>query len=441
MARSTRPIFTTAALLATSLTLGFVTSPASAQIGESTGLVDVLNPEYMNRDVVIFVDGLGLDDTQRVIVEALFEDYIDGFDEAQEDMNRSFENMQKSIQGNPDKASVVRTALQPLKDLINAKAALEAHLFNGVQVVLTEQQQNQWPSFLRRLTREKTMSKGRIEGESIDLFHVLRDVRPPEALMRSLEPALLEYEVELDSALQARNALFQEAQLGLLDSIAEQGQVTDTSAAIRQVHLRVAIRDVNDKHRELIAEEMGDEFGPIFRRLALERAYPTIFQRTMFEKVLAGALELPDLSADTRDAVEAIQNGYLQELDELSYALLERRRQSEPRELLDRINAFQARMAGDSPVRGPQRERDNLYKRDEIARPYLATLQASLSEEQFADLPQASRMLERQQRLDRMRQMEENARAGRGAQFNTGLSSKPSVRNREDDDPPGGKRP
>lgn len=436
MARPSRPISAIVALLASSLTLGLASGPAHAQIGESTGLVDVLFPEYMNRDVVIFVDGLGLDDTQRVIIEALFEDYIDGFDDAKEDMEAAFNNMQESIQGNPDKASVVRTALQPLKTLISSKAELAAQLFNGVQVVLTEEQLEQWPSFLRRLTREKTMSKGRIEGESIDLFHVLRDVRAPESLMRALEPPLLDYEIDLDTALQARNALFQRAQLDLLDSISDQGQVTDTSAAIRQVHLRVAIRDINDTHREIIAEQMGEEFGPIFRRLALERAYPTIFQRTMFEKVLAGALEMQDLSADTRDAVMSIQHGYLNELDGLSYALLAQRRQSEPRELLDRIEAFQARMAGDSPKKSAQRERNNLYKRDEIARPYLVTLQATLSEEQFAALPQASRMLERQQRLDRMRQMEENARTQRSEKMESGLTTLQTNEKSEGGDPP-----
>ena len=72
------PVF---AICAMAFTMGLIT-PASAQIGEGTGLAEALNPEFFNRDIVIFVEGLGLDDTQRIIVEAMFDDYQDGFEEA-----------------------------------------------------------------------------------------------------------------------------------------------------------------------------------------------------------------------------------------------------------------------------------------------------------------------------------------------------------------------
>ena len=36
---------------------------------------------FFTRDLIVFIEGLDLDDTQQIIVEALFDDYEHGFDE------------------------------------------------------------------------------------------------------------------------------------------------------------------------------------------------------------------------------------------------------------------------------------------------------------------------------------------------------------------------
>ena len=84
--------------------------PAYGQIGGGTGLAEALYPEYFNRDIVTFADELELDDIQRVIVEALFEDYLYGFEEAKSFMSSRFESMQDELKS-LDKASVVKAAV------------------------------------------------------------------------------------------------------------------------------------------------------------------------------------------------------------------------------------------------------------------------------------------------------------------------------------------
>ena len=125
------------------------------------------------------------------------------------------------------------------------------------------------------------MHKGRLAGESIDLFHVLRDMRLPESIINRIQPVLTNYEIELDDALNRRNASFVDAQRALLDSITSMQEGMDTSVAERQITLRVDIRTVNDNFRESITEALPAEVNAEFRQLALERAYPSIYRKTM----------------------------------------------------------------------------------------------------------------------------------------------------------------
>lgn len=380
-------------------------APALGQIGDGTGLAEALNPEYFNRDIVTFADELELDDIQRVIVEALFEDYLYGFEEAKSLMSSRFESMGDELQS-MDKGSVVKAALRPLRDLIDTKDTLREQLFTSVQTVLTNEQMLKWPSFLRRMTRVKTLSKGRLSGESIDLFYVLRDMRLPSSLINTIQPVLLDYEINLDYALNARNASFVLAQQTLLDSIADLNKGTDTRVAERQIKLRVAIRDVNNQSRELIADALQEKAGDIFHRLALERAYPTIFRRSMLQKLLSAALDLEDLEEDKLQEIRDFSQEYMTELVELNSVMLQDLLVSEPREMLDKIEAFKARSRGQKPTRTTSRSRNAQFRINELSTPFITRLQDLLTQEQFASLPQAQRIIERQRRLDRLRIME-----------------------------------
>ncbi len=387
------------------LFLASLALPAHGQMGDGTGLAEALNPEYFNRDIVTFADELELDDIQRVIVEALFEDYLYGFEEAKSLMTARFESMREELKS-VNQESVVKAALRTLRDLIDTKDTLREQLFSSVQTVLTEEQLLKWPSFLRRMARVKTLSKGRLSGESIDLFYVLRDMRIPGSLMNTIQPLLLDYEIKLDDALNRRNASFVQAQQTLLDSITESNQGTDTSVAERQIRLRVAVRDVNNQSRELIADALQENAGEIFRKLALERAYPTIFRRSMLQKLLVAALKLEDLEEDKMQAIRDFSLEYGSELVELNSVMLQNLLVFEPQEMLDKIDAFKARSRGQKPTRSISRARDAQFRINELSSPYIEKLQDLLTTEQFVSLPQAQRIIERQRRLDRLRALE-----------------------------------
>lgn len=403
----TRPITIVSIFAVCTVTfmMGLIT-PASAQIGEGTGLAEALRPEFFNRDIVIFVEGLDLDDTQRVIVEAMFDDYNDGFEEAQVAMTRSFEEMQETLQ-DADKSSVVRLALQPLHDLISTKTDLRLQLLSGVKTVLTDEQLTIWDSFLRRMRREKTMSKGRLDGEKIDLFKVIRDIRLPDSILREIQPILDEYEVILDAALIAREESFLRNQTALLESISNDQEPVNTTEAELQVNLRVRIREINDHYRDMIAQTLPGELGGEFLQIALEKAYPEIYRKSLLQRSLEAALELEDLEPETIVSIQEIQGTYSRELADINVTLLAKHQANQPQDMRDRIASLKARISGQRSSSPPSaRNRRDTEQRDAITDNYMRKLEALLTIEQFAAIPQAQRFLERQRRLERLRSLE-----------------------------------
>ena len=131
---------------------------------------------------------------------------------------------------------------------------------------------------------------------------------------------------------------------------------------------------------------------------------------------------------------------YLIKLEELNAAILFNHHESEPREMMERIEAFKARTSGTRPKRSVPRSRQIMFQRDELSKPYTEALQGLLSEAQFASLPQAQRFLERQLRLERLRTLETmgNKQVGELPQVDlTNPSRRPRIRpNDTNEDPP-----
>ena len=78
----------------TALLSSFLSPSASAQMQY---MAEAMRPEYMSRDLIVFSQGLNLDDTQEVIVEAMFDSYEDDFEygwaSTQERLNKVAEDL------------------------------------------------------------------------------------------------------------------------------------------------------------------------------------------------------------------------------------------------------------------------------------------------------------------------------------------------------------
>ena len=77
------PLIRTHLLAAMALALPMlVTAPAKAQFGGAAGFADAFRPDFLDRDMPLFVEHLRLEDWQRPIVEMLLLDYTHSFGRA-----------------------------------------------------------------------------------------------------------------------------------------------------------------------------------------------------------------------------------------------------------------------------------------------------------------------------------------------------------------------
>ena len=82
-------------LVAIPLLICALAMPALAQL---SGIGKAMKPEFFTRDLIIFIEGLDLDETQQIIVEALFDDYEQSFEEGINRMEVRIEDIQEDIE-------------------------------------------------------------------------------------------------------------------------------------------------------------------------------------------------------------------------------------------------------------------------------------------------------------------------------------------------------
>lgn len=367
-------------------------STANAQFGEAAGIAEAMVPDFMTRDVRLFQDGLELDDTQRVIIEALFNDYQDSFDAGLAKMKQRFEEMRPELQA-MDERRVMAMVFVPFDEWGKEKAVLREQFLENVRVLLTTEQQEMWPAFDRRLRREKELHKGRLSGESTDLLAIVRDLNLDEETLRPVKPVLEAYDIALDNAIKARQQSISGRSSEMLSHMANENVELSMAIFETQLGRRMAIRSVNDEYILKIAEALPADSGAKFRATALDRAYPRVYRETPAERLLKAALELPDLNPDIRSSVELILQNYQVEVAAMNESLVKTLRDFEPKELRLRAEAFTARMSGGQATKIEDPSREDFARREELGREYAKQLQAVLLPEQFGGLPGAARFI------------------------------------------------
>jgi hypothetical protein len=384
----TRSLQTAGAIVA-----AFLATAAQAQFGEAAGIAEAMQQDYLRRDIVLFEQGLNLDDAQRTIVDALYQDYEQAFNDGLAGMRKNIEDMREELQSQ-DVDRVLRRVFQPIEEWSVEKRALGDQFLENVKVVLTTEQQEQWPRFERFLFREKYLPRGQISGESLNLFHVVRDLRLNDPQTQHMQPTLDEYDVTLDQALRNRQKAFTSSQSDMLKSFSEQNPQVSLAILQRQIEVRVAVRNVNDQYIVRLAEVMPDDRRAEFKQKALERAYPRIYRPTPVQNIFAAARDLEGLDGSTRSAVAELEASYLSELAAVNTEWFNALRRWEPDEQRKRAEAFAQRMSGQQPAQIEDPTRELSVRRDEVARNYAKQLQGIMSADQFAQLPGAMRWAE-----------------------------------------------
>ncbi len=420
---------------------------------------EALQPDFERRDVPLFIRQLSLNDDQSGVLETLFLDYETVFqpeaeaimtamtdigrsmmqsmmtperqqqmrdtwdsirkqvEEAEaangpmdDDQRRQFfrEQMQKATERFANEAvdsgldAEVKDAMNEMLSKLEAwtmrKAELRDDFVFGMKAVLDDDQMTLWPAFDRFLVREKSLSRGRISGEDVNLFFEVDELRLPPDEFAKVEPLFDGYEQRLDEALRARNAYLESSMTDLFRAVRD-GK-SDGAGRIfkRQADLRSSVRDVNDDYRRQMVEALGDsEWARSLDARVLEKGWQRIFRQTRTDRMFDDAMKIEGLAPETLQAVTDLYSQYRGEIAPVNERLKATARTEEPAELVRNGERFVGMMSqgiagmarnfgpgGDADREDPMRKLFD--SRDAIGERYEERLKALLTPEQYESI-------------------------------------------------------
>ena len=380
--------------------------------GMGGGMRDVrelMEPDFLRRDVPLFVSQLELDDTQTLVVETLMGDYESDYATASGRVTEQMAEMGRQMFSNmvtpemrtrfEDEARSIREEIREMQDAAGGeldpeqirnmwrermgklqqeiaaeqgdngmaaqmqatmgemfarlqewqakKAAMRVAFVDGLKIQLTDEQNDLWPAFERFLIREKSLPKARLSGEGLNLFLIVDEAELPEESLATLDPILDEYEVVLDQAIRRRDEVVATTSAQMYRAIQE----GDTPGAMRtmerQMQARTALRDVNELYRARLVAELGDSSdAKSLNQAILESGFERIYQSTPTARAFAAAIGIDGLDASVLEAVLATQAAFEAEMAARNDQLLALTKRFEPQQQLDEAERFVAAVSG-----------------------------------------------------------------------------------------------
>jgi hypothetical protein len=362
-------------------------TPATAQFGGRGGMATLFVPDYLPRDLPVFVDSLSLEEWQRPILEALLEDYNTNFNTAADGVRAKMGQFKDAAAGaSPEK--VVEMITRPLMEWASEKKKLQNDFLASVKSQLSDVQSESWPRLQRALRREKSLPNGELSGESLNLLLLAREIDASPLALDAARVAMDEYELKLDEALAARDAEVDATITPLLQAMSTNDAQRGVAAQERIMQRRIAVRAVQDSGITAISTAFGGDLGHNFEKRALKRAFPPVYGPDPVNPLFEAAQALSDLSVEQKSKIAALKTQFDSEHGALQTRYVEAIRQSEPTEPRRRTDLAAKKAAGgtikytDAPeVEKIKDERQDLFSR------YRAMLAEILTDSQKDAVP------------------------------------------------------
>lgn len=372
-----------AAVVAFGLSCSFTTL-AHAQAGRGS-MANLFVPDFLPRDLPVFVDSLGLEEWQRPILEALLEDYGTNFATAADGVRSRMGQLKDVAAGtNPEK--VVEMISIPLISWKDEKQKLREDFLSSVRSQLSDVQSESWPRLERALRREKSLPNGSLSGESLNLVMIVREIDVPPIAADAARPIIEDYEVKLDQALAARDVADEGSIATRLKSLSDNGKFVATEENV--MRLRVAVRTVQDQGIATIRDALGAEYGPKFELRALRRAFPQVYGADPLTPLFDAAFALPDLTEEQKTKLTELKARFETEHGAIQSRYADAIRASEPKEPRRRAEALAIKAAGGNPSFGEAPEVDAVkLERQELFTRFRAALAEILNDAQKELVP------------------------------------------------------
>ncbi len=307
----------------------FILAPmASAQFGGKAGFSEAFKPDLLPRDMTMIVETLKLEDWQRPIVQSLLQDYQDSFKTGTDALKEKM--VESAKQQKNGGAKNMRGLLEPIQNWLPEKARLFEDLMSSIQSQLGPNQKERWPKFERAVRRARSLDDSDLSGEGVDLIAILQQMQLQPTIWEAAQSAVDQYEIALDAALIARDAQITALLPKVSDAMENMDLQTGGNLQSQIMVVRVVVRDLQDDAIEKITLALPAPYAQDFRTRALSQGYREVFQSDPLSNFFAAVLNLNDLTAEQKTAIQSAQTIWDGAFSALQLKMLNTTRSEEP---------------------------------------------------------------------------------------------------------------
>lgn len=256
---------------------------------------------------------LGLDEATREAVQVSHEGYAAAWQRAQKTRREAMDGVRREVEESEDH-SLWGTRLPAIeKAFRETSRTLEREFMADLKIMAGDA--GQGPAFERverMRRRELTLNAGGMSGEGVDLVDLVGSLSLLPETAGVVEPALLEYEAEMDRNTQAR-----------LKSLEERGEVMGLGRGMDPERIEAMmketressakIRDVNMRYAKKIEGALPDDRREAFLSEFRRRCFPAVYKASRVQRELDAALGMSDLGGDQREQLTLLKETYARE--------------------------------------------------------------------------------------------------------------------------------
>lgn len=357
---------------------------AHAQFGGGVGMRNLFMPDFLGRDLPVFVDSLQLEEWQRPILETLLDEYNATFVTA----NEGFQAKMKETAVGASQDRVMDAISKPLVEWAAEKVVLREDFLASVKSLLSDVQVEQWPRLERALRREKSLPNGELSGETLNLMMIFRELDAPPSAADAARLSMEEYEVKLDAALALRDAEVDATITPILKAMANNDSQSGIAVQERVMLRRVGVRTVQEESLVAITAALGDEYGAPFHKKAMQRAFPQVYRPDPINPMIDAALGLADLTEAQKTSLETLRAEFTVEYGSLQSRMVDAYRVTEPAEPRRRTEITAQKASGATVKHSEAAEIEMVKKqRDELYTKYRTLLAGLLNDVQKEAIP------------------------------------------------------
>lgn len=269
---------------------------------------------------------LAFTDDQRTAAKALFEGFLAGAQERATKMRAAVEEVRQTFQETRD-PSVWQDLGPKMQEFRTQGQTAEKGFFDDMKSLLTPEQANLWPVVERARRRETGMGQGfgQLSGERVDLVKLVERMELSGDSRAKVSPMLESYEQELDRELIRRidaNERLMGEGMGMMQAVMSRDEAAMKKAeemvtAAREAGMKV--RDTNRRYAAQIEGVLSADEAAKFQAEFKRESFPMVYGRPRFaQQLIDAAGKFEDLSAQQRESLTAIKDGYTRDSNALN---------------------------------------------------------------------------------------------------------------------------